>query len=159
MKININKLKTLWDKEGVWGEWRNLLKLGYDENEKYFEFGLMMDYRRLDAKIIVNHFYHINLSSDNMKINPDWTILKGNHQINPNLYDGGIKLSIVEPNIYENMIEDAKLIFEEYKTEDTICFWSIPNKWFKDTSLVKFIEENLPKDIPESSPRQDWYWP
>lgn len=69
MKILISELRRLWKQEGIWGVWRGKLREGYNKEELYFEFGLMLDYKGIDVKIIVNHFYHINLF-----LNPDQNV-------------------------------------------------------------------------------------
>lgn len=162
-KIPIEELKNLWENEGTWGKWRDLLKTGYESNETYFEFGLMPNIQDSDFIIVVNHIHEISLNSGGLAI--------GNSVITPSNQRVGtqeiIRDKIRKPIIYyvsrefyQNIIDEARQIFEEYKNEETICFWSIPNKWFDNTNLVGFIQDNIVlKGIKDNWPRKDWYWP
>ncbi|ADB40274.1 hypothetical protein [Spirosoma linguale] len=153
MKIPKEKLVELIFQEQTLGEWRHLLKEGYSPNDYYFEFGLHPTKltNKDEFKIVINHHWPIRLG----KIKNDdygWLITNS-----PLPQEGRKNTLSVDDKTYDTLLEEADMIYQEYKMEDSICFWSIPNKWFANTKLVQLIEKKIPPVGPWS--RADWYWP
>jgi hypothetical protein len=58
----------------------------------------------------------------------------------------------VRPEEYEQFYHDAERIFEEYCL-DGICFRGIPDLWFDELALIKYIREHLC-----SHPIMEWWF-
>lgn len=168
--IELNELRVFWEKEGVFGDWRELLKRGYQKDELYFEFGLMPDTQsNCDFKIILDHEIPVFLC-------PEGVEKKGEHVIkldeekrgkvevelkdNPPRFK--FKTYFIGSEEYLLIKKEAEKIFNLYGDDEIICFWSIPNKWFEDTLLVKFLREKIveSEDYDQyRSGKTAWYWP
>jgi hypothetical protein len=136
----------MWETEGVHGSWRKLLHEGYAPGETYFEFGVMPEKRKEfgDYRVVLDHDVFVRLCP---KDNP----LRGQYVIRPDdikagrvdTEDGRYKTFYVLEAEYSQMLKEAQQIYDEYKNEIIVCFWSIPNKWLSDCFLIKFIAENI----------------
>jgi hypothetical protein len=166
----MDQLRELWQKEGFYGEWRKLLKTGYRSGEPYFEFGLQEGKNpNFDYKLILDHEVPIWLCSKDSNFRGEFVITPDNQKANetdivertePKHFK--YQIFYVDDSSYEQMKSDANSIYQEYQDEERVCFWSIPNQWFQDLSLIRFITSRIVlsddyRQFPRS--RQDWYWP
>jgi hypothetical protein len=170
-RIPVDKLREMWKREGIHGDWRNILKKDYKPGELYFEFGLMPEkHHKCNYRIILDHEVRVLMC-------PKYVVLQGEYVIRPDNTKAG-EVEVLESDKakgfryhtfyvtdedYREMINDATRIYEEYRDEVIVCFWSIPNRWFSDLSLVRFITGHivLSQDYRNRrrSSRLDWYWP
>lgn len=169
-RIPIETLREMWQQEGVDGEWRRLLRQGYDPEELYFEFGLMPEKQRgCHYRIILEHKVPVWLC-------PQQSPFAGLYVIRPrNECAGEIEIKASKENnrihyqtffvtepAFTTMLDDAARIFSLYQNEESVCFWSIPNKWFAELALIQFITQNivLKADFrAHLHGRRSWYWP
>jgi hypothetical protein len=165
-RIGIDQLRSLWKQQGIYGSWREILKSDYQPGELYFEFGLMPEKSRQngDYRIVLDHEVHVQLVPPDVKLSREYIIRPDASKAGKREVDTTHRYHtlFVTPTQYTGMVEDASRIYEEYKDDDIVCFWSIPNKWFADCSLVQFLTDEvvLTEDYKKRiSTRQDWYWP
>lgn len=109
----------------------------------------------MDVDLIVNHHYHISLISTHIPLRGYSFIKSGVAEVQ--LSDN--RTYHLPSEMYELMKKEAEEIYSQYKDDDFYCFWSIPNKWFEEMELIKFITEFISPSLSLNWPRQDWYWP
>ena len=137
-RIPVETLREMWQQEGIDGDWRRMLKQGYAPEELYFEFGLMPEKQSgCHYRIILEHKVPLWLC-------PQPSPFTGLYVIRPHHQRAGeveIKTSkasselryhtfFVTESAFAIMLDDAAQIFSLYQDEESVCFWSIPNKWF-----------------------------
>lgn len=169
-RIPMEALRDMWKKEGIYGNWRRVLKEGYKLGELYFELGLMPEKEKAcDYRFILDHEVPVWLC-------PSGDGFRGEYVIRPDDSRAGeivvfksdkvkgfrYHTCYVAQETYNVMLMDAAHIFATYGDEETVCFWSIPNKWFDDLVLIQFVADKIVmtddyKNRPRS--RHTWYWP
>jgi hypothetical protein len=163
-RIPMNTLRESWTSQGYWGAWRQRLSDGYLPGELYFEFGLMPSTKAqgCDYRMILDHEVHVLLCR--RAVDAEYVIrpsdAEANHA-NGEVNRQGRTL-IVTPAQYSGFLQDAAAIFAEYQDPERGSFWSIPDKWFADLSLVRFVRDHVVATEAfnaRTRMRQDWYWP
>lgn len=164
-RIPSETLRAMWQKEGVHGDWRRLLKEGYDPGEPYFEFGLMPEKNDgCNYRIVLNHKVPVWLCPATVSFRGLYVIRPLNERAGEVEVENGGRYHtfFVTEEAYAGMLADAAHIFALYQDDDTVCFWSIPNKWFGESGLIRFISQNLvaTEEFQDLVPgRESWYWP
>jgi hypothetical protein len=167
-RIPIADLRQRWRREGPHGEWRALLRAGYAKDEPYFEFGVMPEKAHPCAwRMIIDHAVPVWLCDAS-------AAFKGEHVIRPDDRRagetdvapgaGGVTFTTyyVPRTDFDRMLQDASDIHQEYADPVAVSFWSIPDRWYSDRLLVRFIATRIVNsDAYRSRPRgrADWYWP
>lgn len=165
-KIPLDELRVLWEQQGYWGTWREMLRKGYSAEDVYFEFGLVPEQnrRRGDYKIVLDHEVQVQLCPADVSVKGQYVIKEarspeGHHEGDTGPRYRAVMVSSAE---YAEMLDNASYIYEQYKDEDVVCFWGIPNKWFSDLLLIRVITDHiiLTDDYKKRTrTRADWFWP
>lgn len=169
-RIPIETLREMWRKGGVWGDWRRRLREGYAPGERYFEFGLMPErHHGCHYRVVLNHHVPVWLCPAGSTFRSIYVIRPQNERAGEvEIREADRKAGVhyhtffVTEEAYAGMLADAAHIFALYEDEDSVCFWSIPHKWFGETGLIRFISEKIAatdefRDLDLG--RESWYWP
>lgn len=164
-KIPIDDLRCTWQQQGFWGPWRQLLREGSVPGETFFEFGVMPEEQKKygDYRVVLDHEVFVRLCPADNSFQGPYVIRPDDRRAGyAKTMEGRNRTFFVTEREYAQLMEDARQIYDEYKDEARVCFWSIPNKWFENLFLIRFITEKI-VDTDEyrnrPRPRDTWFWP
>ncbi len=158
-KINAENLLQLMQND----DWRKELKKGYEENEPYYEFGILpltLPYQSEQGfLLLLNH--HLEIYFTSVPIN------KGDMLVCPNDNKVGKKEEIITTKsrpitIYylsqqewQICCAEAAQIRKDYEQIRDGFFLSIPNKWYEQTFIINFVNEHfdvIPRPVKSHFP-------
>ena len=161
-RLPMDALRGLWKEQGFWGPWRGQLRSGYAPDDVYVEFGLMPAQDECDYRIVLDHDVTVLLcrrqAGASYVIRPD-DRRGGQEEVSGTPPRHTLFVSDAD---YSQFLHDAADIYRQYQDDDRGSFWSIPQKWFGDAALVKFLVDRivLTDDYRNRvRTRLGWFWP
>ena len=148
-RINAEKLLSLMKEDHHWGK---ALKTGYQENEAYFEFGVLPISLPFVSKqgvwLLLNHHFDIYFMPTPTN--------KGDFVVCPSDDKAGTKHNLISSSGCETCIlyisttqweqcrQEAEMIRNDYSIVRGGFFISIPNKWYEETNIIKIVNQLYP---------------
>jgi len=158
-KINAERLLLLMQN----ADWHKELKKGYEENEPYYEFGILplaLPYQSEQGfLLLLNH--HLEIYFTSAPTNKGDLMVRGDDnragekEETTTTKGQPITICYLSQQEWQICCAEAAQIRKDYEQIRDGFFLSIPNKWYEQSTIIAFVDKNfsiVPRPIKSRFP-------